>query len=86
MQKTLRILFAVFAVGIGSMLLETAIKFCAEKEHLKVTLDTYMDREPALKLFEKFRFRHSRTRQYGHKSLLYFYLDLYSGDPARRRH
>lgn len=72
--------------GIGSALLEQAIKFCRDKQHLKVVLDTYMDREPALKLFEKFRFRHSRTRQYGHKSLLYFYLDLYSGDPARRRH
>ncbi|HEV8290663.1 MAG TPA: GNAT family N-acetyltransferase [Tepidisphaeraceae bacterium] len=66
--------------GIGAKLLETAIKWCQEMGCLKVTLDTYMEREPALKLFEKFKFKHSRTRDVSGKSLLYFYLDLYSGD------
>jgi len=47
--------------GIGSRLLETALKFCQEHHYLKVTLDTFMSEEPALKLFEKFRFRHSRS-------------------------
>lgn len=65
--------------GIGSALVEAALKFCQERQCLKVTLDTFMDREPAIKLFEKFRFRHSRTRNVGGKELLYFYLDLYAG-------
>ena len=66
--------------GIGAKLLETAIKWCQEMGCLKVTLDTYMEREPALKLFNKFKFKHSRTKDVSGKSLLYFYLDLYSGD------
>ncbi len=70
--------------GIGSLLLETAIQFCRERAHLKVTLDTGMDFEPALRLFEKFRFRLSRKREISDRILLYFYLDLYSGDPSRK--
>lgn len=66
--------------GIGGALVETAVKFCQEKQYLKVTLDTFMEREPAIKLFEKFRFRHSRSRTLGGKELLYFYLDLYMSD------
>lgn len=67
--------------GIGSALLERAIEFCKEHQHLKVKLDTYIDREPALRLFEKFGFKHSRTRDVsGGKTLLYFYLDLYAGE------
>ena len=72
--------------GIGSALLERAIQFCKEHQHLKIKLDTFTDREPALKLFEKFGFKLSRTRDVGDKTLLYFYLDLYSGDrPAAKR-
>ncbi len=72
--------------GIGAKLLETAIKWCQDRGCLKVTLDTYMEREPALKLFEKFKFKHSRTRDVSGKSLLYFYLDLYSGDrPVQKK-
>ncbi len=66
--------------GIGSALLEQAVKFCQEHNYLKVALDTFMEREPALKLFDKFRFRHGRTRSYAGKDLLYFYLDLYTSD------
>jgi ribosomal protein S18 acetylase RimI-like enzyme len=69
--------------GIGSKLVETAIKFCHENNYLKVTLDTFMDREPALKLFEKFRFRHSRSRNVNDKELMYFYLDLYTGEARK---
>ena len=65
--------------GIGSMLVETAIKFCADRGYLKVVFDTFMEREPALKLFEKFRFRHGRSRNVNDKEMLYFYLDLYTG-------
>jgi len=65
-------------------LMETAIKFCRERHFLKITLDTFMDRDPAIRLFEKFSFNHSRTRTVGEKELLYFYLDLYQGDGPRR--
>jgi ribosomal protein S18 acetylase RimI-like enzyme len=70
--------------GVGSALLETAIRFCREEQHLKVTLDTSMDLEPAIRLFEKSRFKLSRKRVIGEKTVLYFYLDLYSGDPTRK--
>lgn len=66
--------------GIGSRLMETAVGFCRDHNYLKVTLDTYIDREPALKLFEKFRFRHSMSREFNGKELLYFYLDIYGTD------
>lgn len=64
--------------GLGSRLLETAIKFCRDKGCLKVQLDTFVAPEAAVKLFESFRFRHGRTRKVGGKDLLYFYLDLYT--------
>ncbi len=67
--------------GIGSALVESALRFCAERNYLKVTLDTFMEREPAIHLFEKFRFRHFRTRRFAGKELMYFLLDLYADDP-----
>lgn len=70
--------------GIGTRLVEAAVAFCLEQAYLKVALDTFVDREPALKLFEKFRFKHSRTKKIGEKDLLYFYLDLYTGDSGKR--
>ena len=66
--------------GVGSKLLETALGFCQRKNYLKVTLDTFVDRDPAIKLFEKFDFRHEKTRTIDGKNLMYFYLDLYSGE------
>jgi ribosomal protein S18 acetylase RimI-like enzyme len=72
--------------GIGLALMEAAVRFCKERHHLKVTLDTYMDREPAIRLFEKLHFSHSRTRKVGEKELLYFYLDLYSSErPSEKK-
>lgn len=71
--------------GIGSKLVETALKFCADQHYLKITLDTFMEREPAIKLFEKFRFRHNRTRNVSGKDLMYFYLDLYMQDGAGKK-
>lgn len=70
--------------GIGSALMEKALQFCKERQFLKITLDTFMEREPAIKLFEKFHFNHTRTRKVGNKELLYFYLDLYSSDRVKR--
>jgi ribosomal protein S18 acetylase RimI-like enzyme len=63
--------------GIGSALVEAALRFCQEKGYLKIQLDTFVEREAAIRLFEKFRFRHSRTRKLGEKELMYFYRDLY---------
>jgi ribosomal protein S18 acetylase RimI-like enzyme len=70
--------------GIGSALVETALKFCQDNHYLKITLDTFMEREPAINLFRKFRFRHDHTRRAGGKELMYFYLDLYVGMPRGR--
>jgi ribosomal protein S18 acetylase RimI-like enzyme len=70
--------------GIGSALMEHAIKFCRDRQFLKITLDTFMERDPALNLFKKFHFNHSRTRKVGEKELLYFYLDLYHSDRLRK--
>ncbi len=78
--RRLRVSNAHLRKGIGSALLETALKFCQDNNYLKVALDTFVEREAALKLFEKFRFRHGKTRNYAGKDLLYFYLDLYTSD------
>jgi len=66
--------------GIGSALLEQAVVFCKEHNYLKVALDTLVDTQAAIKLFEKSHFLHSKTRNYAGKDLLYFYLDLYSSE------
>jgi ribosomal protein S18 acetylase RimI-like enzyme len=71
--------------GIGFALMEAAVRFCKERQYVKITLDTYLDREPAIRLFEKLHFKHSRTRKVGEKELLYFYLDLYSSDRPREK-
>lgn len=71
--------------GIGSSLLQRALEFCRDQGLLKVTLDTYIEREPALKLFEKFNFRHDKTREAAGKQLLFFYLDLYGSDKSKTR-
>lgn len=69
--------------GIGSVLMEQAVRFCQEQGYLRIILDTFMEREPAVRLFEKFRFRHGRTRRLGEKDLLYFYRDLYGKGGGR---
>ena len=66
--------------GVGSALVETALKFCRDRGYLKIALDTFMEREPAVRLFEKFNFRHSRTRNVMGKDVMHFYLDLYQRD------
>jgi ribosomal protein S18 acetylase RimI-like enzyme len=69
--------------GIGTMLVETALRFCQQQQYLKITLDTFMEREPAVHLFEKFHFKHHRSREVGGRSLMYFYLDLYGGEKRK---
>lgn len=83
--RRLRVRHNMRRKGIGSKLIEHALRFCQEHNYLKITLDTFMEREPAMKLFEKFHFRHSRTKMVGGKELLYFYLDLYSRDQRPRQ-
>jgi ribosomal protein S18 acetylase RimI-like enzyme len=80
--RRLRVAEAHRRKGIGSMLVEQALKFCQQKGYLKITLDTFVEREAAIKLFEKFRFRHSRTKNVAGKEMMYFYLDLYTGEQA----
>jgi aspartate N-acetyltransferase len=63
--------------GIGSKLLEVALRFCRESNHLKVALDTFVDRAAAIELFQKYRFLHGKSRQVNGRELLYFYLDIY---------
>ncbi len=70
--------------GIGSALLQRVLEFCRDQGLLKVTLDTFIEREPALKLFEKFNFRHDKTRETAGKQLLFFYLDLYGSDKSKK--
>jgi ribosomal protein S18 acetylase RimI-like enzyme len=72
--------------GIGSALVEQALKFCRDRGYLKIALDTFMEREPAIKLFEKFHFRHSRTRVVNGKEVQHFYLDLYQTDRPVKKH
>jgi len=82
--RRLRVKPEVRRKGIGTRLVETALRFCHEHGYLKITLDTFMEREPAIKLFEKFRFRHSRTKDVHGKELMFFYLDLYTGEAKKK--
>jgi ribosomal protein S18 acetylase RimI-like enzyme len=81
--RRLRVREDVRRRGIGTRLFETALKYCADNHYLKITLDTFVDREPAIKLFEKFHFRHDRTKSVSGKELLYFYLDIYGAEKKR---
>ena len=63
---------------VGSRLLDTAVRFCRDNDCLKVALDTFIEREAAIAMFEANGFRHGRTRQVLGKDMLYFYVDLYS--------
>lgn len=63
--------------GIGSALIETALRFCFKQQYLKITLDTFVEPEPTIRLFEKFLFHYERSREIHGRRLMYFYLDLY---------
>jgi phosphinothricin acetyltransferase len=71
--------------GIGSALLETAIKFCRDNQYLKVLLESFTERAAALELFRKLGFQHGTTRDFGGKEMMIFYFDLYSGPPKLRK-
>ena len=61
--------------------MESAIRYCLERQYLKITLDTYVERAAALRHFGKFRFRLDKVRNVAGRELMYFYIDLYSGVP-----
>ncbi|MCP3904692.1 MAG: GNAT family N-acetyltransferase [Planctomycetes bacterium] len=63
--------------GIGTRLMEQATDFCQRHGYLKVVLDVRVERGPAISLFEKFGFKHGRTREIGERKTLEFYIDLY---------
>ena len=63
--------------GIGTLLMEKALSFCKHHGYLKLVLDVRIERGPAIALFEKFGFAHTRTRDIDGRKLLDFYLDLY---------
>jgi GNAT superfamily N-acetyltransferase len=67
--------------GVGTALIERALSFCRERGYLKVTLDVPIEREPAIRLIEKFGFSHARTRDIEGRKTVDFYFDLYS-DPG----
>jgi ribosomal protein S18 acetylase RimI-like enzyme len=68
--------------GVGALLMERALAFCREHGYLKIVLDVRIERGPAISLFEKFGFSHTRTRDIDGRKILDFYLDLYR-DPKR---
>tara|TARA_B100001059_G_scaffold234566_1_gene277494 strand:- start:950 stop:1432 length:483 start_codon:yes stop_codon:yes gene_type:complete len=68
--------------GVGTALMEQAIGFCHDHGCVKTVLDVRVERGPAIELFKKFGFFHSRTRETeGHK-LMEFYVDLYNEPTA----
>ncbi len=72
--------------GIGTALVEQALRFCQTSGYLRIIMDTYMERQPAVQLFQKFRFQHGRTRPGKTKDRLYFYLDLYGTEGQQQSH
>jgi ribosomal protein S18 acetylase RimI-like enzyme len=68
--------------GVGALLMQQAMAFCRQHGYLKVVLDVRIERGPAISLFEKFGFSHTRTRDIDGRKLLDFYLDLYR-EPKR---
>jgi len=63
--------------GVGTQLMQQAVEFCRDLGYLKVILDTRVEREPAIKMFENFGFQHARTREMNGRRLIDFYLDMY---------
>jgi ribosomal protein S18 acetylase RimI-like enzyme len=75
--RRLRVREAFRRRGIGTRLMEHAIGFCRNNGFLKVSLDVRIEREPAMRLFEKFGFVPGRVRELGERKTIDFYLDLY---------
>ncbi|MCH2137062.1 MAG: GNAT family N-acetyltransferase [Phycisphaerales bacterium] len=68
--------------GIGSALMQHAVRFCRDREYLKIVLDVRGERTGAIQLFEKFGFYLARARSLDDRRLLDFYVDLYAEPEA----
>lgn len=75
--RRLRVRGTFRRLGVGGLLMQKALAFCKHHGYLKVVLDVRIERGPAIALFEKFGFSHTRTREIDGRKLLDFYLDLY---------
>ncbi len=75
--RRLRVDSAYRRRGVGTRLMEHAMRFCQRKGYLKVVLDVAVIRGPAISLFEKFGFKAGPTREIGGRHIQDFYLDLY---------
>lgn len=64
--------------GVGTALMEQSIGFCRDHGYVKIVLDVRIERGPAIELFKKFGFFHSKTREVEDHKLLDFYVDLYN--------
>jgi GNAT superfamily N-acetyltransferase len=68
--------------GIGTALMQHAVRFCRDREFLKVVLDVRGERSGAIQLFEKFGFYLAKIREQDERRLLDFYVDLYAEPEA----
>lgn len=75
--RRLRVAKNLQSSGIAARLVEIAVAHCRKHGFLKVRLDTRFESGAAQNLFERFGFRHTRTKNVASKDLLEFYLDLY---------
>jgi len=66
--------------GIGRVLVEHTLNECRERDVLKIVLNTYVDRKPAVALFQKLGFQLARTRQIDGKEVHDFYMNLYNDE------
>jgi ribosomal protein S18 acetylase RimI-like enzyme len=64
--------------GFATALMSHAIRFCRDRDYLKIVLDVRVERQPAIQLFEKFGFYLARTREQDGRRTLDFFVDLYS--------
>lgn len=62
---------------IAARLLEVALAHCKHHGYLKVRFDTRFERNTAMDMFDRFGFKHTRSKTHENKELLEFYLDLY---------
>jgi len=68
------------SMGLGRLLVGRALDECRKRDMLKLVLDTYVERKPAITFFEKLGFQLAGTRQVDGKEVYDFYMNLYNDD------
>lgn len=76
--RRLRVRDGSDALDIAQRLLSVAIDFCAQQQYLKVTLDTHLQNQPAIELFQKAGYKRTSSRTIEGHEVHYFYADLYA--------